>query len=60
MPLLMMLCLLLPRYNSRTGDLNLKCDRYPTREENRRWCAEVLGKLVAEARDWEQRHARTA
>jgi hypothetical protein len=58
--MLMARCSLLTRYNARTGELVLKCDRYPTREENRRWCAEVLGKLVAEGRAWEQRHGGVA
>ena len=37
------------RYDPRTGDIRLVCDRFPTREENRRWCLEALHRLVDEA-----------
>jgi hypothetical protein len=36
------------RYNPETGMLSLSCDRFPTREENRRWCLEVLHRLLQE------------
>ena len=36
------------RYDRATGDIKLTCDRFPTREENRRWCLEALHRLVAE------------
>lgn len=34
------------RYNPDTGMLTIKCERFPTREENRRWCLEVLHRLL--------------
>jgi hypothetical protein len=37
------------RYDPATGDIRLVCDRFPTREENRRWCLEALHRLLAEA-----------
>lgn len=37
------------RYDPSTGDLTISCDRYPTREENRRWCLEVLHRLLQAA-----------
>lgn len=37
------------RYNPATGDLTIACDRFPTREENRRWCLEVLHRLLQAA-----------
>lgn len=36
------------RYDPSTGDIVLKCRRYPRREENRKWCVEVLFKLMHE------------
>jgi len=41
--------LLCCRYNPSTGDLTIACDRFPTREENRRWCLEVLHRLLQAA-----------
>ena len=40
---------MLHRYDPITGDIKLVCNRYPTREENRRWCLDALHRLVAEA-----------
>jgi hypothetical protein len=37
------------RYNVATGVLTIACDRFPTREENRRWCLEALHKLLQAA-----------
>ncbi|KAI8462691.1 MAG: hypothetical protein J3K34DRAFT_447021 [Monoraphidium minutum] len=37
------------RYDPVSGDIKLACDRFPTREENRRWCLGALHRLVAEA-----------
>lgn len=31
--------------------LSLACDRFPTREENRRWCLEALHRLLQEAQE---------
>ncbi|WIA18449.1 hypothetical protein OEZ85_009908 [Tetradesmus obliquus] len=36
------------RYDPATGMLSLVCTRFPTREENRRWCLEVLHRLLQE------------
>ncbi len=36
-------------YDPRTGDIRLVCNRFPSREDNRRWCAEALHRLVHEA-----------
>jgi hypothetical protein len=36
------------RYDPSTGMLSLVCNRFPTREENRRWCLEVLHRLLQE------------
>lgn len=47
--LLLLLRLLCCRYNPQTGDLTIACDRFPTREENRRWCLEVLHRLLQTA-----------
>jgi hypothetical protein len=37
------------RYDVGSGDLTISSDRFPTREENRRWCLEVLHKLLQTA-----------
>ncbi|KAF6262380.1 hypothetical protein COO60DRAFT_1496817 [Scenedesmus sp. NREL 46B-D3] len=37
------------RYDPATGLLSLVCGRFPSREENRRWCLEVLHRLLQEA-----------
>jgi hypothetical protein len=37
------------RYDQGTGELVLIGERYPNREENRRWCLERLHLLLAEA-----------
>ena len=37
------------RYDPATGDIKLACTRFPTREENRRWCLGALHRLVTEA-----------
>lgn len=37
-----------PRYNPVTGELKISCQRFPSREENRRWCLEVLLRLLQE------------
>ena len=37
------------RYDPASGDLRLACDRFPTREENRRWCLQALHRLLGEA-----------
>lgn len=39
-------CVRACRYNPLSGDLTIACDRFPTREENRRWCLEVLHRLL--------------
>ena len=44
-----MLLLMCCRYSPTTGDLTIACDRFPTREENRRWCLEVLHRLLQTA-----------
>eukprot|EP00775_Hariotina_reticulata_P007794 gene7794-7991_t len=39
------------RYDVKTGLLNLSCDRFPSREENRRWCLEILHRLLQESQE---------
>ncbi len=36
------------RYNPDTGEIRIVCDRFPSREENRRWCLEALHRLLDE------------
>lgn len=47
-PHLLLWCCLSCRYDPATGMLSLVCTRFPTREENRRWCLEVLHRLLQE------------
>ena len=50
-------CCTCARFDSRTGEVVLRCESYPTREENRRWCLERLHLVLQAA---QQRHPSPA
>lgn len=45
-------------YDSRTGVVTLTCRRFIQREENRKWCYSVLGRLIQEGQTLEASSSR--